>query len=454
MFGFGVIASLDHTKLTQSMMIVIAFIIIFEYSTGFIEFVLGSSPLYMRMVQKIYKELMMMGIISFILTMYEAVQDDLSQKNHDWLQAVDVAHYFLFYLAIFFVCHAIYLIRLSVITSKYYNSYTLSSVEETLESLMALSNNWFQRTIYMIFPSQLRYKVEFKLIQLLFSDAYDVPTEFDYAAYLSSCYARYAFKIIDIGLFEWSIVIAVVTVNYLRIRYHGSFNCNYNYGPDYGVHSSQHTTTDDHASTDDHEVAAAAATDDHHSDVDTECLISNYIFFVIMGFLLLIYVFALSFTARIYERKVYQRVGLKDQTIEERINFFQWLNSQQSSMDPVFEEVLHAHPCGHSIELSNTTQHRQEAHSHHSPIVSNHKKLESNRRASVSIFKTSSKVKGNSNSQLDKIRKLKSRIIMFQDTYEVLTHSARSSLLTHSLFCRSTKKPKYLLKQKKKYNIS
>ena len=100
MFGFGVIASLDHTKLTKSMMIVIAFIIMFEFSTGFIEFTLGSSPLYMRMVQKIYKELMMMGIISFILTMYEAVQDDLSDNKHDWLQAVDVAHYFLFYLAI------------------------------------------------------------------------------------------------------------------------------------------------------------------------------------------------------------------------------------------------------------------------------------------------------------------------------------------------------------------
>ena len=420
MFGFGIIASLDTTKLTRSLICVIAFIIIFEYSTGFIEFVLGSSSLYMRMVQKIYKELMMMGIISFILTMYEAVQDDLSKSRQEWLLAVDVAHYFLFYLAIFFVCHAIYLIRLSVMTSKYYNTYTLSSVEETLESLMALSKNWFQRTVYMIFPTQLRYKVEFKLIQLLFSDAYDVPTEFDFAAYLSSCYARYAFKIIDIGFFEWSIVIAAVTVNYLRIRYSGSFNCNYDYGPHYGVRSSQKSSTDDHAttgSTDDHRrLGSSTIVDDYRSESDTECLISNYIFFVLIGFLLLIYVFALSLSARLYERKMYQRVGLKDQTIEERIKFFQWLNSQSESSDSVFEEVLHSHPCGHSIELANSMQHRQEAHE---TPNSRRDKRQDTRRASVSIFKKSSKVKGDSGSQLDKIQKLKSRIIMFQDTYEV-----------------------------------
>ena len=101
-FAFGIIGVLSPSLASWSLLIIIGFIVSFEFWTKLLEFCLEDSPVYGRMVQTIYKELMQMGIASFIILLYESLvpNQDLITA-FEWLQCVEFAHIVLFFLASF-----------------------------------------------------------------------------------------------------------------------------------------------------------------------------------------------------------------------------------------------------------------------------------------------------------------------------------------------------------------
>jgi hypothetical protein len=111
-------------------LLIISFIVFFDFFTKFLEFSLEDSPRYNRMVQNIYKELMQMGIVSFLFVLYESSSEidstdtessnNQSSSNLQWLSALDFSHILLFFVAIYFVVHTFYLIRVSIRTANLY----------------------------------------------------------------------------------------------------------------------------------------------------------------------------------------------------------------------------------------------------------------------------------------------------------------------------------------------
>jgi hypothetical protein len=84
-FKFGLANDLDPSISLYCFLCVVFFLIFFEYLSGVIEFFLEKSPLYNRILQLIYKELMLMGLVSFAVIMYGATQNHDSEhdSSHD-----------------------------------------------------------------------------------------------------------------------------------------------------------------------------------------------------------------------------------------------------------------------------------------------------------------------------------------------------------------------------------
>ena len=326
-FQFGLIDNMDPTLSLLCFIGVIAFIIFFEYCTGVLEFFLEESPLYNQMVQSIYKELMMMGLISFIIIMYEASQTNVSFAAHEAIVAIDFAHIILFYVTMFFVIHAFFLIKTSLSTAVSYRRLFAETTQNILADVEETCRNWFGKFFFQLkyLPlSAVRDRLEFNLIHTIFNSTYCLPENFDFAEYLSNSYARYSLKLIHRSLFTWLMLIVSVIANFIRIQ--AGYSCHI-----ISTSSSSHrrlggTVTDDHAATtDDH------ATDDHAiaeniAEHNEDCHIWTLELFLIGGACLILYTALVVYMSRLYKIRLIQYAGVKGP--DESIEFMRYKNKR------------------------------------------------------------------------------------------------------------------------------
>jgi hypothetical protein len=244
-FEFGIASSLDPNISLYCFLSVVCFIIFFDYISSLVEFFLEKSPLYNRMLQLIYKELMLMGLVSFSVIMYEAT--NLTQEgatidssttsairrflssssssesvstDHKILVSIDFAHILIFYITLFFVLHAFFLMVISIVNEIKYYKYSSDDFNELIsriETLQKFKNQrYFYESSYWPF-SFLRHRIEYHLLKDIFHDMFLLSEQFDFAAYLSMSYGRYAVKTMNRSLLTWFFFLLILVINYCRI---------------------------------------------------------------------------------------------------------------------------------------------------------------------------------------------------------------------------------------------
>jgi hypothetical protein len=297
-FQFGILSSINPFIATLAFIVTIIFLIFFEFLTGALEYILEGNHVYNQMLQKIYKELMVMGFVSFVLAMYRAKND--ASGLDDLFRVTEFVEYILFFLALFYVAHCLYIMFISVVTSNAYEKVHAQSVLNILENFSK-----FEKTLSVPILSALSYlplsktirEAEFKIIYALFRDTYWLPLDFDYGAYLSGCLATYTHKLINIGVHSWFILISLSLLNLARLELFGNsaFNCHgYQYTDD--LHHK-----DDHQGTDDHHRFLSGTTATR--DVSQHCARQHLNLFFICGALLCLYAVLLYWIAQIYMKR-------------------------------------------------------------------------------------------------------------------------------------------------------
>ena len=221
-FEFGAATSLDYIVTLYCFFIVVAFVITMEYVIGIMEYFLESSKLYTNMVQMIYKELMLMGLVTFAVIMYEAEHaHGVTSDEEKWLEAIDFSHIFLFFVTFFFVLHAFFLMYQSSQAAKKYRGMFCEETSDLVDKVEAVQNNCWSRRMFNLkfLPlSNVRDRVEFSLIHSLFTSRYLVPVGFDFPQYLSGCFKRFALRTINRSKFTWIALLIVVFLNFIRIQ--------------------------------------------------------------------------------------------------------------------------------------------------------------------------------------------------------------------------------------------
>lgn len=222
-FEFGVLQKLDFKITLYCFVIVVAFVIGVEYVFGILEYYLEGSRLYTKMIHMIYKELMLMGMLTFCVMMYEAVPTDKNDViEEEWLTSIDFSHVYLFFVTFFFVSHAFYLMAMSVSAVSEYRLMFSERTASLVESLQDLKKSCIGSCLFylkLLPVCNTRYHVEFSMVQSLFTRLYKLPEDLDFPYYLSGCFDRVALKIINRSIFTWIVLLFIVVCNYSRIRY-------------------------------------------------------------------------------------------------------------------------------------------------------------------------------------------------------------------------------------------
>jgi len=142
-FKFGLVSNLNSKVTLLCFLGVILFLVVFDFFVNLLEFFLegdhlfesqyifviliyhtSGSELYNRMVQMIYKELMLMGLVSFTVIMIEASKKEDPNHHDDWIIGIDFSHIVIFFLTFFFVAHAFYLMWTSVSCASIYRFFS------------------------------------------------------------------------------------------------------------------------------------------------------------------------------------------------------------------------------------------------------------------------------------------------------------------------------------------
>lgn len=220
-FEFGVIADLDFSITLYCFIAVVSFVILFEYIIGVMEYFLEGSHLYTHMIQMIYKELMLMGLVTFCVIMYEATPDGgITENEESWISAIDFSHVYLFFVTFFFVMHAFYLMFMSVWSSSTYRAMFTEKTKDLISAVETVKASRWSSFLFNVkeFPlSSVRNRVEFSIIHALFLKTYLIPEDFDFPYYLHGCFDRFALRTINRSMFTWVVLLFIVLCNFIRI---------------------------------------------------------------------------------------------------------------------------------------------------------------------------------------------------------------------------------------------
>ena len=170
----------------------VLFTMSWEWLTEQLEHRVEHHRAYQELLEKVYKELTALGLLSFALFI---IQDTTPGISDDMLVAFEFAHYLIFFMALIFVIFALTSLRGSLATKREWDAAAAKSVHEVCEAYTAklqwTQNSWVGRLVracgglelYMAMTAE-QQTLEWFLLRVLFLREYGVQIHFDFGKYL------------------------------------------------------------------------------------------------------------------------------------------------------------------------------------------------------------------------------------------------------------------------------
>jgi hypothetical protein len=166
---FGLIEAVTSLNATAAFAFTIAIIISFDLLLKSLEYSLKGTPYLKIIEQKVYKELMVLGCISFTLNII-AVYGAMSERE-SWVTAFNFAHISIFFSALWFVVQSVIIM---LWTGKQMHKIYDRSSSSLIEHVITMAQQQMRRRSWAFYLKWLplssdRDVIELKVIQIFFS---------------------------------------------------------------------------------------------------------------------------------------------------------------------------------------------------------------------------------------------------------------------------------------------
>ena len=227
------------------MVALIGFTVAFEYCLHHIEHQLRSHTHYLKILSKVYKELMILGFISFsILIVLQVFDLDTSTS-----ETLEFVHVWFFFIALLYAIHVLVYMWLARRDKRRYDVATYRRIPDLLESYKqmqllettrrsqaAAGRHYWSRfvvwcwdvsdvsyfsavlsSIYQPAATKLYAQMQFHIVRSLFIRTYNLPPHFDFAKYLRRCMSKHITEQLDIKETSWLILVLFLIINVVRV---------------------------------------------------------------------------------------------------------------------------------------------------------------------------------------------------------------------------------------------
>ncbi|CAM9741303.1 unnamed protein product [Chrysoparadoxa australica] len=117
---FNLAGQLDVLQASLCFMVLIGVTVVFEFIVEKLEEALHEAEHYRAMLDKVFKELALLGLISFIVFVFETTGALQAVGGDSWLLSFEYAHILLFFVAMAYVLQALMLMLLVVRSDKFW----------------------------------------------------------------------------------------------------------------------------------------------------------------------------------------------------------------------------------------------------------------------------------------------------------------------------------------------
>jgi hypothetical protein len=188
---FGIVLYLNSNVGTYAFIAFVIGLVFLEFVVEHLERVAEYRGL-VTLFQKLQKELMMMGIISFGVFIYETSAHP--PPGSVLLEAMEMTHIIVLFMALAFIVQAFFLVLYATVAGRRYLSTMRTGSADLIDSYRTLEHNpraswWFHYGSSLI-PGMcpLRTNIETRIIERLFVHQHKLPPEFNFAQYISTLF--------------------------------------------------------------------------------------------------------------------------------------------------------------------------------------------------------------------------------------------------------------------------
>jgi len=178
-------------------------------------FTLGTS--YHLMLQRMYREIMMVGFASFVFTILDQTEVKLSTAFYRAFGFADIC---CFVMASFFCVQGIFIMVGSVGQAHIWNVAANISSEELNLNVEEVKNSIWWKARYFPFCKP-RDQVEFRMLRSIFTSAYGISTgmgDLDFGMFLRATHEANILSIIEISARKWCVVLCLTLVAAIEVE--------------------------------------------------------------------------------------------------------------------------------------------------------------------------------------------------------------------------------------------
>lgn len=211
---FGIGTHVDPVRVAVALITVVGITILLELMTHFMDHLCKDSPVHFRMLNKLRTEIMMMGVLSFIIFLSSQIAPSFNETLY--YEPFEFAHIVVFFLALFLIIQSVCIMLISENRRRFD---ARVCVQPTMEIVKKIEENpgcvFYIK--YLPCYGGLRYAAELKLMKHNFIKTYGLPESFDFSVYLSTSLDKSVLAIMSVDISSWCLFI-VVALCYIIFR--------------------------------------------------------------------------------------------------------------------------------------------------------------------------------------------------------------------------------------------
>lgn len=244
---------IDVDLITYMMVGLIVFTILFEVAVHKLEHYVSDNPVQLEALLKVFKELTILGFISFILLL---IHEFVHIPFHQHL-VFEFAHVWIFFVALVFIVHAIIFMTALASSEKKFKVYDGTKHENKVLEEPSFKN-------YLLGPSESQAALSYHCASEIFRTHNKLPASFDFRKYISAFSADCIVELLDTTELTWGLIIILFLLNLGRNKLVDYMNGT---SEDPAAEMAAADAAEHGAAPDEH-AAAPAAADEHSAAAD------------------------------------------------------------------------------------------------------------------------------------------------------------------------------------------
>ena len=217
---FGIVATLESKYGTITFIGFLIFLVGLEHGFENLEHMAEDSGVSM-LFEKLKKELMMMGIISFVVFIFTTAG---GQANKLLYESFEMTHVIVLFMALAFICQAFFIVSYASTAGKRYLNALRTSSMKLLRMYKKCRFDpkqwWYFHHGSSMLPAHpsFRTDIEFRIIERLFTFQHKLSADFNFANYVNMLFMQYTAELSEVTPVGWFMLACLVAINYMRIN--------------------------------------------------------------------------------------------------------------------------------------------------------------------------------------------------------------------------------------------